>query len=202
MLTRTRVLVGLLLLLAVLAWSEYIQFGSRSPTLFVVTAVVYVIFSVVCFALISARWQFNLQLMLQISADILFIVLMLHESGGIVEMRGISGVPATTGTFNATARVTSGSQTADVAVALTVTAPTLVTADVVSQILGTRSPLSADDLKYLDLLGNDSGGFDVGDFLAWVNATGAQAPEIAAALARLAPAAPPSALPAPSGVRR
>ncbi len=97
----------------------------------------------------------------------------------------IGGIPSKTGSFSATARVSSGSQTADVAVALTVTAPTLVTADVVSQILGTRSPLSADDLKYLDLLGNNSGGFDVGDFLAWVNATGAQAPEIAAALASL-----------------
>jgi hypothetical protein len=66
----------------------------------------------------------------------------------------------------------------------------LVAADVVSQVLGTRQALSADHLKYLDLLGNNSGGFDVGDFLAWVDATGAQAPEIAAALARLAPAAP------------
>jgi hypothetical protein len=102
----------------------------------------------------------------------------------------ISGIPATTGSFSATARVTSGSQTAEVVVALTVTAPALVAADVVSHVLGTRQALSADHLKYLDLLGNNSGGFDVGDFLAWVDATGAQAPEIAAALARLAPAAP------------
>lgn len=114
----------------------------------------------------------------------------------------ITGTPSKTGSFNATARVSSGSQTADVAVALTVTAPTLVTADVVSQILGTRTPLSADDLKYLDLLGNNSGGFDVGDFLAWVNTTGAQAPEIAAALAQLVPAGGPAAPAAKSGVRR
>ena len=103
----------------------------------------------------------------------------------------ITGIPSKTGSFSATARVTSGSQTADVTVALTVTAPALITADVISHILGTRQPLSADDLKYLDLLGNNSGGFDVGDFLAWVNATGAQAPEIAAALASLTPAGPP-----------
>jgi len=104
----------------------------------------------------------------------------------------ISGIPSKTGGFTATARVTSGSQTADLTVSLTVTAPALITADVVSQILGTRQPLSADDLKYLDLLGNNSGGFDVGDFLAWVNSTGAQqAPEIAAALARLTPPAAP-----------
>jgi hypothetical protein len=100
----------------------------------------------------------------------------------------VGGIPAKTGSFTATARVTSGSLTDDVTVALTVTAPTLVPADVVSQILGTRQTLSADALKYLDLLGNNSGGFDVGDFLAWLNATGAQAPEIAAALAQISAA--------------
>ena len=98
----------------------------------------------------------------------------------------VGGIPSKTGSFTATARVTSGPLTDDVTVALTVTAPTLVTADVVSQILGTRQALSADALKYLDLLGNNSGGFDVGDFLAWVNASGAQSPEIAAALAQIA----------------
>lgn len=102
----------------------------------------------------------------------------------------ISGILSKTGNFSAIARVTSGSQTADVVVALAVTAPALATADVVSQILGTRSPLSADALKYLDLLGNNNASFDVGDFLAWVNARGAQAPEIAAALVHLAPALP------------
>jgi hypothetical protein len=102
----------------------------------------------------------------------------------------VSGVPSKAGSFSATARVTSGSQTADVTGAVTVTAPTLVAADVVSQILGTRAVLTADQLKYLDLLGNNNNGFDLGDFLAWVNASGAQAaPEIAAALARLGPEA-------------
>ena len=102
----------------------------------------------------------------------------------------VSGIPSKTGSFSATARVTSGTQTADVTVPVTVTAPTLVAADVVSQILGTRSVLTADQIKYLDLLGNNNNGFDVGDFLAWVNATGAQAaPQVAAALAHLGPAA-------------
>jgi hypothetical protein len=109
----------------------------------------------------------------------------------------ISGIPSKTGGFSATARVTSGTQTADVTVPVTVTAPALATADVVSEILGTRFVLTADQLKYLDLLGNNNGGFDVGDFLAWVNATGAAAsPEIVAALAHLSPAA--SATPAPT----
>ena len=95
---------------------------------------------------------------------------------------------------SATARVTSGSQTADVTVAVTVTAPALVAADVVSQILGTRSVLTADQLKYLDLLGNGNNGFDIGDFLAWANASGtAASPAVAAALAHLgAPASAPT----------
>ena len=109
----------------------------------------------------------------------------------------ISGIPSKTGSFSASARVTSGSQTADVTVSLTVTAPLLATPDVVSQILGTRSPLSADQLKYLDLLGNNTGGFDVGDFLAWVNVTfSLAAPDLATALARLGPAALPGKPPA------
>ncbi len=91
----------------------------------------------------------------------------------------VSGISSKVGSFSATARVTSGSQTATATIALTVTAPMLVTADVVSQILGTRQPLSPSDLKYLDLLGNNNGGFDVGDFLAWVQATGAAAPPAA-----------------------
>lgn len=97
----------------------------------------------------------------------------------------LSGVPARTGTFSAEARVTSGVQADSVTVALTVTAPALAPADVVSQILGTRTPLTADQLRYLDLLGNGNGSFDVGDFLAWVNATGAQSPAITAAMAAL-----------------
>jgi hypothetical protein len=98
----------------------------------------------------------------------------------------ISGIPSKAGSFNATARVTSGSQTQNVTVAITVTAPTLVQASVVAQILGTNtSALTADELKYLDLLGNNNGSFDVGDFLAWVDATGATPAAMAEAVAAL-----------------
>ncbi|HWP37691.1 MAG TPA: M6 family metalloprotease domain-containing protein [Gemmatimonadales bacterium] len=108
------------------------------------------------------------------------------SSGG-----AISGIPSKTGSFSATARVTSGSQAQDVTVAITVTAPTLVQANVVAQILGTNSSaLNADELKYLDLLGNNNGSFDVGDFLAWVNATGATPAAIADAVAALTQAGP------------
>jgi len=49
----------------------------------------------------------------------------------------------------------------------------LTTADVVAQLLGVATPLNADQLGYLDVFGNANGRFDVGDFKAWVDATGA-----------------------------
>ena len=49
----------------------------------------------------------------------------------------------------------------------------LVTADVVAQLLGPTQPLSAAQVNFLDSQGNNNGLFDIGDFLAWVKATGA-----------------------------
>lgn len=97
----------------------------------------------------------------------------------------VSGIPAVTGSFSAGVRVTSGSQTADETLALTVTAPALARSAVVAQVLGTGLTLSADELRYLDLLGNRNGSFDVGDFLAWVQATGAPASALGPAAALL-----------------
>ena len=50
---------------------------------------------------------------------------------------------------------------------------TFNTVDVVSQLLNGASALTAAQLTDLDQLGNNSGKFDLGDFLAWVQATGA-----------------------------
>ena len=55
----------------------------------------------------------------------------------------------------------------------TVTANFLTTADVVTQLLGPGQPLSPAQQQALDANGNNNGIFDVGDFLAWVKATGA-----------------------------
>jgi hypothetical protein len=87
----------------------------------------------------------------------------------------LSGFPQQTGNFSYTARDTSGLQVSQLAFSFNVTAPTLLTADVVGQLLTGFSALSADQLRYLDYLGNNNGPTveDVGDFLAWVNATGA-----------------------------
>ncbi len=50
---------------------------------------------------------------------------------------------------------------------------TLPTAEVVAQLLNGSSALTAAQLGDLDQLGNNNGQFDLGDFLAWVQATGA-----------------------------
>jgi hypothetical protein len=49
----------------------------------------------------------------------------------------------------------------------------LATADVIAQLLTGTSSLTPTDLNALDLLGNNNGRFDVGDFLSWAKATGA-----------------------------
>src|SRR6266513_1259739 len=50
---------------------------------------------------------------------------------------------------------------------------TFSTAQVVAQLLNGSSTLTAAQLGDLDQLGNNNNGFDLGDFLAWVRATGA-----------------------------
>jgi M6 family metalloprotease-like protein len=85
----------------------------------------------------------------------------------------VSGFPQQSGNFSYTATVTSGAQSQSRGFTFSVTAPTLATNDVVVQLLGPGAPLNADQQRYLDFLGNNNGGFDVGDFLAWVKLTGA-----------------------------
>jgi Divergent InlB B-repeat domain len=85
----------------------------------------------------------------------------------------LQGTPTQAGTFNSVLKVQSGAQSTTLNAAITITEPTLAVANVVGQILGTSFNLTSDDIKYLDLLGNNDGGFDVGDFLAWANKTNA-----------------------------
>jgi hypothetical protein len=54
-----------------------------------------------------------------------------------------------------------------------VTAPTLALGVVLGQLLTGTGTLSPSDLAYLDFIGNRNDLFDVGDFLAWVQLTGA-----------------------------
>jgi hypothetical protein len=88
----------------------------------------------------------------------------------------LSGFPRQSGTFSYTATVVSCVQTKSQGFTFSVTAPTVAAADVIAQMLGPTAPLSPDQLRYLDFQGNNNGSFDVGDFLAWVKATGGGAP--------------------------
>jgi M6 family metalloprotease-like protein len=102
-------------------------------------------------------------------------------AGLVIAVNGrITGFPSQTGVFTFTARVTSVGQQQQQQYSITVTAPTLAAATVLAQLLNGTSSLSTDDLRYLDMLGNNNCGlavtptcFDVGDFLGWVQATGA-----------------------------
>jgi two-component system sensor histidine kinase PilS (NtrC family) len=84
-----RLLVALLLLLSVVIWGSNLWFGSRDLGLFVVADLAYVVFSIACFVLISARRHFDLQLTLQVAADVVFIVLLIYASRGISSGLGL-----------------------------------------------------------------------------------------------------------------
>ncbi len=87
----------------------------------------------------------------------------------------LSGILTDTGTFTFDAEVASGSQRDTVTVGIAVTPPTLALDDVVDDILGVTDKLSPQERTFLDLIGNQNGVFDVGDFLAWVESTGQMA---------------------------
>jgi len=84
----------------------------------------------------------------------------------------VSGFPRVSGNFSYTAMVSS-CDTSSRTFTFSVSVPTLATADVTAQLLGPTAPLNPDQIRYLDFLGNNNGGFDIGDFLAWVKLTGA-----------------------------
>jgi M6 family metalloprotease-like protein len=94
----------------------------------------------------------------------------------------IVGIPTELGTYAFTARVTSGLQQVTADFQIAVAAPLLQTAAVVSDLVQGATRLTADERRYLDLIGNRNGLFDVGDFRAWVDATGAPLSGVAAAL--------------------
>ncbi len=84
-----------------------------------------------------------------------------------------SGLAA--GTHTAVITVTGNAddspQTADIEFVV-LARPTLDAQDVADHLMGVRTSLSASELEYLDDIGNDNGGFDVGDFRAWLQREG------------------------------
>ena len=75
--------VALVLLIVASAWGGYLPFGSRDYTLFVWLTGWYCVFSGICFFLIRIRWRFDLQLSIQVAADIGAVALLTYASNGI-----------------------------------------------------------------------------------------------------------------------
>ena len=71
------------LLVMASAWRDLLPFGSRDYTLFVLLTGGYCVFSLLCFVLIRIRWRFDVQLGMQVSADIAAIALLNYASNGI-----------------------------------------------------------------------------------------------------------------------
>lgn len=84
-----RLTVAVLLLTSVAVWGNSQQFGAHDLRLFAIADGAYIVFGAACFALISIRWRFNLQLTLQVAADIGFIVILMYASGGISSGLGL-----------------------------------------------------------------------------------------------------------------
>src|SRR5215207_4631535 len=75
-----RFIVALLLLSVTAIFGRQLTFGSMDFELFVYTAAAYVMFSLLCFLAIASRRLFQVQLGVQVSADVIFIVLLMFAS--------------------------------------------------------------------------------------------------------------------------
>ncbi|MBI1396607.1 MAG: PAS domain-containing protein [Betaproteobacteria bacterium] len=85
-----RLAVATVLLIATAILGQSLLFGSWNRPLFVSGCVAYVVFAAVGFGTIAARRpSFPAQLVIQVSGDVLFIVLLLHASGGISSGLGL-----------------------------------------------------------------------------------------------------------------
>ena len=91
------------------------------------------------------------------------------------------GVPEETGAFDVSIRVTSSNLSTTLDVQLQVNAPPIEVDRLVDQLTEGGQLLTGDEVRYLDLLGNRNGDFDLGDFLAWLDSGNGPIPEVAAA---------------------
>jgi two-component system sensor histidine kinase PilS (NtrC family) len=85
-----RLAVATLLLVSTSVFGQNLLFGSGNRPLFLTVSVAYVLFAAASFVSISARRPvFQLQIAVQVCGDILFVVLLLHASGGISSGLGL-----------------------------------------------------------------------------------------------------------------
>jgi two-component system sensor histidine kinase PilS (NtrC family) len=85
-----RLIVAALMLAAVAFFGNSLTFGAHRLQLFVYADAAYLAFSLLCFApLRSRRPDLDWQLSVQVTADVLFITLLMHASGGIASGMGL-----------------------------------------------------------------------------------------------------------------
>jgi hypothetical protein len=81
----------------------------------------------------------------------------------------VAGIPTATGVSTVVVRASASGVRIDLPLQLSTSAPTLVPAAVGDQLLLGGTHLTADEIRYLDLLGNQNGALDIGDVAAWID---------------------------------
>ncbi len=84
-----RLVGAVVLLVMVTLWSSTLQFGSRDRALFFWVTCGYIAFSMLCFALISTRRRFDLQLSIQVASDVVAISILGYASHGVASGLGL-----------------------------------------------------------------------------------------------------------------
>ncbi|UCC83253.1 MAG: M6 family metalloprotease domain-containing protein [Gemmatimonadota bacterium] len=85
----------------------------------------------------------------------------------------ITGALEEEGSFEIVCKAVSGALSSTDTVTIIVTRPDLLLDNVVHHLLSPVQVLSEDEQRYLDIIGNKNGAFDVGDFRAYLQYTGA-----------------------------
>ncbi len=84
----------------------------------------------------------------------------------------ISGIPEEAGHFQIVVQAKSGAIGSEQTVSLVITTPALLLDQVVNHLLSPVTVLSEDEVRFLDLIGNRNGDFDIGDFRAYLQDAG------------------------------
>ena len=85
-----RLLIGLVLLGSVMLTGNLLQLGSHDRTLFIQVTVTYLLFCLVCVAVIRTRRHFNWQIGMQVVADIIFVTILIYASRGLTSGLGLA----------------------------------------------------------------------------------------------------------------
>ncbi len=90
----------------------------------------------------------------------------------------ISGTAEEDGEFELAVEVISGALSSSDTVTLIIERPSLALGDIINHLLAPGVVLSVDEERYLDIIGNNNGSFDIGDFRAYLQEEGLVAADI------------------------